>query len=101
MSTAPHESFESRVCTVQHPFHPLFEREIEIVTTKLNWSVENVFFYDKENHLISMPLAWTSLYEPSSAVRISSGRSAFIATDLLELHRLINDITSQNPLKEE
>ena len=68
-----------------HPFHPLLGREFRLVTCRQNWGEEEVYFYDDDGRLATVPLQWTTLAAPDPFVKISAGRSAFRVGDLLEL----------------
>ncbi len=59
------------------------------MTYRNNWGEQRVYFHDAEGRLTALPAAWTDLFSPDPFAVISAGRSAFRATDLLELARLI------------
>jgi hypothetical protein len=59
------------------------------VTFRNNWGEQRVYFHDAEGRLTALPAAWTYVFSPDPFAVISAGRSAFRATDLLELTRLI------------
>jgi hypothetical protein len=65
------------------------------VTYRNNWGEERVYSHDAEGRLIAFPAAWTDVFSPDPFVVISAGRSAFRATDLLELTRLIAGLFSE------
>jgi hypothetical protein len=70
----------------------LLGREFTLVTYRHNWGEHRVYFHDDEDHLVSLPAAWTSVFAPDPFVVISAGRSAFRVQDLLELARLLDDV---------
>ncbi|MGH9881973.1 MAG: DUF5372 family protein, partial [Pyrinomonadaceae bacterium] len=75
---------------ITHPFHPLRGVEYELVTRKLTWGEDRVFYYDQTGALKSFQSNVTDLVPEDDFGRISAGRSAFRADDLLELRRLLN-----------
>ena len=72
-----------------HPFHPLCGREYALVTYRHNWGEDRAYFHDDEGRLRSVPAEWTSLGADDPFVVVAAGRTAFRATDLLELASLI------------
>lgn len=64
------------------------------MTYRNNWGEQRVYFHDAEGRLTALPAAWTDVFSPDPFVVISAGRSAFRATDLLELTRLIAGLRS-------
>jgi hypothetical protein len=75
---------------ITHPFHPLRGTEYELVTRKLTWGEDRVFYYDASGKLKSLLTNVTDLVSKDAFDRISAGRSSFRADDLLELWRLFN-----------
>jgi len=77
---------------VTHPFHPLGERERDLVVYRHNWGEDRAYFHDEEGRLRSIPAAWTSLVASDPVVVLGAGRSPFRVVDLLELVRLLRGI---------
>jgi len=75
---------------ITHPFHPLCGAEYELVTRKLTWGEDRVFYYDPSGELKSFLTNVTDLIPEDAFSQVSSGRSAFRLDDLLELRRLID-----------
>jgi hypothetical protein len=75
---------------ITHPFHPLCGTEYELVTRKLTWGEDRVFYYDSSGKLKSLLTNLTDVVSQDAFDRISAGRSAFRVDDLLELRRLCN-----------
>jgi len=73
---------------ITHPFHPLCGAEYELVTRKLTWGEDRVFYYDASGRLKSLMTNVTDVLARDAFDRISAGRSAFRIDDLLELRRL-------------
>jgi Family of unknown function (DUF5372) len=62
-----------------------------LVTRKLTWGEDRVFYYDPSGKLKSLLTNVTDVVSKDAFDRISSGRSAFRVDDLLELRRLFDD----------
>ena len=75
---------------ITHPFHPLRGAEYELVTRKLTWGEDRVFFYDPSGKLKSLLTNVTDVVAKDAFDRISAGRSAFRVDDLLELRHLFD-----------
>ena len=75
---------------ITHPFHPLCGADYELVTRKLTWGEDRVFFYDPNGKLKSLFTNVTDVVAADAFNRISAGRSAFRVDDLLELRRLFD-----------
>jgi hypothetical protein len=73
---------------ITHPFHPLHGAEYELVTRKLTWGEDRVFYYDPNGKLKSLFTNVTDLIPPDAFGCVSAGRSAFRVDDLLDLWRL-------------
>lgn len=77
-----------------HPFHPWFGREFALVTYRLNWGEERVYFHDDAGQLVAIPARWTSVFPPDPFVVVSAERSPFRFAELRELARLIQQVRS-------
>jgi YD repeat-containing protein len=75
---------------ITHPFHPFRGAEYELVTRKLTWGEDRVFYYDASGKLKSLLTNVTDVVSKDAYDRISAGRSAFRVDDLLELQRLFD-----------
>lgn len=75
---------------INHPFHPLCGSEYELVTRKLTWGEDRVFYYDSSGKLKSLLTNVTDVVSTDAFSRISAGRSAFRMDDLLELRRVLD-----------
>lgn len=73
---------------ITHPFHPLRGTEYELVTRKLTWGEDRVFYYDSSGKLKSLLTNMTDVVPKDGFECISAGQSAFRVDDLLELRRL-------------
>lgn len=72
-----------------HPFHPLADRELRLVTCRQNWGEQRVYFHHEDGRLMSVPLQWTTLAAVDPFVELAGGRSAFRIDNLLELRALL------------
>ena len=75
---------------ITHPFHPLRGAEYELVTRKLTWGEDRVFYYDPNGKLKSLLTNLTDVVSKDAFERISAGRSLFRVDDLLELRHLLD-----------
>ena len=92
LSNTPNADGESRRFYVTHPFHPLFERQFELLEYRKCWGEERVFYLDEERDVRSLPARWTSAVADDPWIVIASGRTMFRVDDLLELVLLIQGI---------
>jgi Family of unknown function (DUF5372) len=75
---------------ITHPFHPLRGAEYELVTRKLTWGEDRVFYYDTSGKLKSLLTNVTDVVSTDAFHRVSAGRSAFRVDDLVELRHLVD-----------
>ncbi len=75
-----------------HPFHPLHDREFELVENKPVMGVGHVHYTGDDGTLCSIRQAWTSVACEDPFVRVGSGRSAFRVSDLLALAALLDSL---------
>ena len=75
---------------VRHPFHPLFDQEIDIVGRRVNFGRRHLYYHDERGRLFTIPVEWTDQAEPDLFTVVSAGRSRFRVDDLLRLADLIN-----------
>jgi len=61
-----------------------------MVTRKLTWGEDRVFYYESSGKLKSLMTNVTDVVPSDDFDRISAGRSAFRVDDLLELRRLFD-----------
>ena len=74
---------------ITHPFHPLFEREIDFVDRQQRWGEDRVLYRDPEGYLLSLPARWTSVEADDPFSIVAAGRSHFRAADLIDLAALV------------
>ena len=75
---------------ITHPFHPLRGTEYELVTRKLNWGEDRVFYYDSSGKLKSLLTNVTDVVTKDAFDCVSAGQSAFRVDDLVELRSLLD-----------
>jgi len=62
---------------VTHPFHPLFDQELEFVKRRRNWRADRVYVSDPEESPLSLPVGWTDVVAEDPFVVVAAGRSPF------------------------
>ena len=99
-SNAPHSNTERRRFRVTHPYHPLYQQELELVSYRQNWGEDRVWFQGSEGRLHSLPRSWTDAGGVDPFVAVAAGRSQFRVADLLELAKLClaNISSARKPL---
>jgi hypothetical protein len=95
MSNARLSERETQTFQITHPFHPLCGKTYSLVTCKHYWGQDRVCYRDEIGRLRSVPADWTSLSGEDPFVAVATGRSPFRVVDLLELARLVEDISSR------
>jgi hypothetical protein len=61
------------------------------VDQRRTWGAERVYYYDEQERLRSLAVAWTSVGPADPYVVIGAGRSYFHIADLLELSRELRE----------
>jgi hypothetical protein len=84
---------DQRTVRVTHPFHPWRGREFVFLAVRQTWSEDRVFFVDGNGRQFSLPVGWTDAADPDAFVTMAAGRSPFRFADLVELRRLIDDLS--------
>ncbi len=56
-----------------HPFHPLFDVELEFVKRRRNWQADRVYVYDPGGALLSLPVEWTDIVAEDPFVVVAAG----------------------------
>lgn len=80
---------------VTHPFHPLNGREFALVTYRLNWGEDRVYFHNDAGLLSSIPAGWTNVSEKDPFVEMAEGRCVLRFVDAVELVALRRQITAK------
>ena len=80
---------------VTHPFHPLFDQELEFVKRRRNWRADRVYVFDPTGGLLSLPVEWTDVAAEDPFVVVAAGRSPFHTAGLLELAEMVARMRAQ------
>ena len=80
---------------VTHPFHPLFDQDLEFVKRRRNWRADRVYVFDADGKLLSLPVEWTDVVAEDPFVVVAEGRSPFHTAGLLELAELVARMRAQ------
>ena len=91
-SNAPDENHQCRKFKITHQFHPLYGCKFNLFTYRHNWGKFRVYFYDKEDNLISIPATWTDIEPEDPFVEASQGQSLFRIEDLIQLVDVIENV---------
>ena len=67
------------------------------MTYRHNWGEDRVYFHDDQGKLSSVPARWTSIFPVDPFVSVAAGRSAFRLKDLMELSRLLQAVSEEEP----
>jgi hypothetical protein len=88
----------NRQVRVTHPFHPLKGKEIDAVYRRLNWGEDRVMYLGRaDKRLRSIPASWTDSVPEDAFRKVSRGRAAFRASDLVKLSTLIEQLAQGLP----
>ncbi|MBO0783917.1 MAG: hypothetical protein J2P37_34350 [Ktedonobacteraceae bacterium] len=86
MSTTPDNSNGEPIFTVTHQFHPLFGQSFPLLSQRVAWGEERVFFSDPHTQEIrSLPRAWTNLALPDPFFVVADGNAVLRWQDLQQL----------------
>ncbi len=86
LSTTPDNSNGEQIFTITHRFHPLFGQSFPLLSQRVAWGEERVFFSDPQTQEIrSLPLAWTSLAPPDPFLLVADGKAVLRLQDLQQL----------------
>ena len=81
--------------TVSHPFHPLYQRQFELLSYRKSWGRQFIDFQYDNGKTGAIPLAWTDADQADPFLTISQSRSVFRVPELLQLVELI-DLATQS-----
>ncbi len=63
-----------------------------MLSVRLTWGEDRVFFLDGEGTQRSLPRGWTDAADPDPFVRLAAGRSVVRVEDLLALVELLDSV---------
>jgi Family of unknown function (DUF5372) len=84
---------------ITHPFHPLSGQQLACVGERYNRSGRRLLLQVDEASVCSIPPQWTDLVAPDPEIVIGAQRALFRVADLLELVRLIEQLSRREALK--
>ena len=93
--TAPSDARLSGQFRVIHPFHPLYQQQLEEVGRTGRWGDQRVWFRTARGDLRTIPLRFTSLAPPDPYLEWGEGKSCHRVAELLELRRLMDGLRVQ------
>jgi hypothetical protein len=86
LSTTPDNTDGEHCFTIMHPFHPLCGQTFLLLSQRIAWGEERVFFSDPQTHQVrSLPQAWTSLALPDPFMVEACGKAVLRFSDLEQL----------------
>jgi hypothetical protein len=80
---------------ITHPFHPLSGKELACVGERYNRYGRRLLLRVDDANICSVPPQWTDLIAPDPEIVIGVRRALFRVTDLLELTRLIGQLSGR------
>ena len=86
----------SNLFKVIHPFHPLYQKEFELVNYSKSFGRPFIEYYNESGEVDCIPLLWTDAKGVDPFLEISGGRSYFRLEDLLRLIDLITDLSNKS-----
>ncbi|HXJ41345.1 MAG TPA: DUF5372 family protein [Bryobacteraceae bacterium] len=75
-----------------HPFHPLYQQELDEVGRTRQWGDERVWFRTASGDMRTIPLRFTSLAAPDPYLLWGGGKSWHRVAELVELRRLMDGL---------
>ena len=92
LSTTPNDTNGEQSFTIRHPFHPLCGQTFLLLSQRVAWGEERVFFSDTHTHQIrSLPLAWTDLALPDPFLVVAEGKAVLRFSDVQELTQFLRE----------
>ncbi len=99
LSTTPDDTNGEQRFTITHPFHPLYGHTFPLLSQRLAWGEERVFFPDPQTQQMrSLPLSWTNLALPDPFLVVAGGRAVLRWKDL---HQLVQFLEQQQTHRQE
>ena len=89
LSIAPNSRKESCRLRITHPFHPLKDKQFDLVEHRCIYAESYVYFHDDCGQLREIPSGWTDFVKGDPFVEVAEGRSPLHAAYLLELADLL------------
>ena len=90
LSTTPDNTNGEQSFTILHPFHPLYGHTFPLLSQRLAWGEERIFFLDPPTQQVrSLPLAWTNLALPDPFLIVAAGNAVLRWKDLHQLAQFL------------
>ena len=80
---------------ITHPFHPLKDRQFELIEHRSIFGASYVYFHDDCGQLREIPAVWTDFVKGDVFVEMAAGRSPLHAGTLLELAELVERMAGE------
>jgi uncharacterized protein DUF5372 len=84
---------------ITHPFHPLSGQQLACVGERYNRSGKRLLLRVDDVTVCSVPPLWTDLVAPDPEIVIGERRALFRVADLLELARLVEQLSRRNAVQ--
>ena len=88
-----------RLVRITHPFHPRSGQDLVCVGERYNRYGRRLLLRVDDTAVYSVPPQWTDLAAPDPEIVISGYRALFRLADLLELARLVDQISGRDASK--
>jgi hypothetical protein len=76
LRATPDDTDGEHYFTVTHPFHPLCGQTFPLLSQRVAWGEERVFFPDPPTQVIRpLPTAWTNLALPDPLLVVTDGKA--------------------------
>jgi Family of unknown function (DUF5372) len=90
LSTTPDHTNGEHCFTITHPFHPLYGQTFPLLSQRVAWGEERVFFSDPPTHQVrSLPQAWTNLALPDPFMVVAAGKAVLRFSDVQQLTQFL------------
>ena len=97
LSTTPDNTNGEHCFTITHPFHPLSGQTFLLLSQRVAWGEERVFFSDPHTHQVrSLPLAWTNLALPDPFLVVAAGKAVLRFSDLQQLTEFLKEMQTHD-----
>jgi hypothetical protein len=91
-SNTPYQDGE-KTFLVTHPFHPLSGNRFVLMNCAQAWGEDRVYYINDEGQIDNMPTQWTDIAPLDPFVTIGAGRAALRTAELVEMVRLIGELS--------
>jgi uncharacterized protein DUF5372 len=85
--------------SITHPFHPLSGQQLVCVGERYTRSGRRLLLHVDEATVCSVPPQWTDLVAPDPEIVIGAQRALFRVADLLELARLVEQLSKRDTME--